>query len=209
MNSHVHAIEMLEGQLNSLARQLLSKTRMENDDKELAVVSDSGKVAIGKNVEEEKVQDYSENQVGEEASKEAKCQIRQDLNQGRTRKHNEKVRLAMPMRKISPPFPQRLKKKNEEEKFIIFLSVFKNLSNNLPLVDACWKCLCMSNSWKDLVTKKRSLDYEIMDIRHSCNTIMPKELTIKKEDLWDFTIPCTIGMLQFSKFCVTVEQVSS
>ncbi|XP_015060412.1 uncharacterized protein LOC107006353 [Solanum pennellii] len=172
---------MLEGQLNSLATQIVSRTRIKNDDKELAVVAGSGKVAIGKNVEVEKVQDYSENKVGEEASKEEKCQIRQDLNQGGTGQHNEKVRVAMPMPKISPLFPELPKKRNEEEKFKKSLSVFKNLSINLPLVDALLEMPVYAKFMKDLVTKKRSLDYEIMEIRHSCNAIMPKELTIKKK----------------------------
>lgn len=51
---------MLEGQLTSLGTQLVSKSRIVNDDKELAVVTHSGKVAIGKDVESKKLN--SENQ---------------------------------------------------------------------------------------------------------------------------------------------------
>ncbi|XP_049391615.1 uncharacterized protein LOC125856074 [Solanum stenotomum] len=52
---------------------------------------------------------------------------------------------------------------------------------------------------KELVTKKRILDYETIESLHSCSAIMTKELITKREDPGAFTIPCTIGMLQFAK----------
>ncbi|KAK4726938.1 hypothetical protein R3W88_031855 [Solanum pinnatisectum] len=55
---------------------------------------------------------------------------------------------------------------------------------------------------KVLVTEKRSLEYEMIDAPHSCCAIMTNESITKKEDPRAFTIPCTIGMLQFAKaFC--------
>ncbi|KAK4724014.1 hypothetical protein R3W88_026793 [Solanum pinnatisectum] len=104
-----------------------------------------------------------------------------------------------PLPKIPPPFPQRLKKNNEEEKFKKFLSVFKKLSINLPLVEAFLEIPGCAKFMKELVTKKRSLDYETIEVPHSCCTIMTKELITKREDHGAFTIPCTIGMLQFAK----------
>ncbi|KAK4731338.1 hypothetical protein R3W88_024326 [Solanum pinnatisectum] len=52
---------------------------------------------------------------------------------------------------------------------------------------------------KELVIKKRSLDFETIKVSHSCSAIMTKELIKKREDPGAFTIPCTIGMLQFAK----------
>jgi len=52
---------------------------------------------------------------------------------------------------------------------------------------------------KELVTKKMSLDFEIIEVSHNCSAIMTKELIKKREDSREFTIPCTIGMLQFAK----------
>ncbi|KAK4721361.1 hypothetical protein R3W88_011594 [Solanum pinnatisectum] len=52
---------------------------------------------------------------------------------------------------------------------------------------------------KELVTKKRSLDFETIEVSHSCSAIMTNEIIKKKEDPRAFTIPCTIGMLQFAK----------
>ncbi|XP_049368034.1 uncharacterized protein LOC125832895 [Solanum verrucosum] len=52
---------------------------------------------------------------------------------------------------------------------------------------------------KEFVTKKRNLDFETVEVSHSCSEIMTKELIKKREDPGAFTIPCNIGMLQFSK----------
>ncbi|XP_049368162.1 uncharacterized protein LOC125833047 [Solanum verrucosum] len=86
--------------------------------------------------------------------------------------HNETPKIIQPLPKIPPPFPQRLKKKNEDERFKKFLSVFKKLPINLPLVEA---------------------------LLEMPGAIMTNELITKREDPGAFTIPCTIGMLQFAK----------
>uniref|UniRef100_M1DVB1 Integrase core domain containing protein n=1 Tax=Solanum tuberosum TaxID=4113 RepID=M1DVB1_SOLTU len=52
------------------------------------------------------------------------------------KKYNQSPKVMQPLPKISPPFPQRLKNKNEDEKFKKFLLVFKTLSINLLLVEA-------------------------------------------------------------------------
>ncbi|XP_049406111.1 uncharacterized protein LOC125869701 [Solanum stenotomum] len=52
---------------------------------------------------------------------------------------------------------------------------------------------------KESVTKKRSLDYETIEVSHICGAIMTKELIKKRKDPVAFTIPCTIGILQFVK----------
>ncbi|XP_015168551.1 uncharacterized protein [Solanum tuberosum] len=52
---------------------------------------------------------------------------------------------------------------------------------------------------KELVAKRLSLEYETMKVPHSCSAIMTNESITKREDPQAFTIPCTIGMLQFAK----------
>ncbi|KAK4731868.1 hypothetical protein R3W88_024856 [Solanum pinnatisectum] len=43
------------------------------------------------------------------------------------------------------------------------------------------------------------LDFETIEVSYNCTAIMTKELVKKREDPEAFTIPCTIGMLQFAK----------
>ncbi|XP_015163800.1 uncharacterized protein [Solanum tuberosum] len=52
---------------------------------------------------------------------------------------------------------------------------------------------------KELVTMKRSLDFGRIEGSHSCSEIKTNEMIKKKKDPEAFTIPCTIGMLQFTK----------
>ncbi|KAK4718066.1 hypothetical protein R3W88_016404 [Solanum pinnatisectum] len=128
--------------------------------------------------------------------------IRQNLAKEPQEEAEQQVQVPKvmhPLPKIPPPFPQRLEKKNEDEKFKKFLSVFKKLSIYLPLVEALLEMSGYAKFMKELVTKKRSLDYETIEVSHSCSSIMTKELITEREDPGEFTIPCTIGMLQFAK----------
>ncbi|XP_049352029.1 uncharacterized protein LOC125816458 [Solanum verrucosum] len=197
-NSHVDAIKILKGQLSSLSSQLKPKMIMKDDVRELVVVTRSGKVEIGdvKGNEEAQVHEEDKGMDKDEAP------IHQSIAKGPQKnmeKHNKSPKVMQPLPKITHPFPQCLKKKNEDEKFKKFLSVFKTLSINLTLVEALLKMLGYAKFMKELVTKKRSLDFETIEVSHSCSAIMTKELIKKREDPGAFTIPCTIGMLQFTK----------
>ncbi|KAK4716250.1 hypothetical protein R3W88_014588 [Solanum pinnatisectum] len=158
---------------------------------EMVVVTRRGKVAIGD------VKRHEEPQMHEEETP-----IHQSISKGPQKdieKHNKNPKAVQPLPKIAPPFSQRLKKKNEDEKFKKFLSLFKTLSINLPLVEPLLEMLGYAKFIKELVTKKRSLDFETIEVSHSCSSIMTKELIKKKEDPRAFTVPCTIDMLQFPK----------
>lgn len=52
---------------------------------------------------------------------------------------------------------------------------------------------------KDLVTKKRMMDFET--VSHHYNAIISNNLVITKEDPGAFSIQCTIGIFQFTKMC--------
>uniref|UniRef100_M1DT72 Integrase core domain containing protein n=1 Tax=Solanum tuberosum TaxID=4113 RepID=M1DT72_SOLTU len=62
VNSHVDAIKMLEGKLSLLSAQLTSKTPMDYIERKLAVVTRSGKVAIGDMMEDEDSEKHEESQ---------------------------------------------------------------------------------------------------------------------------------------------------
>lgn len=62
-----------------------------------------------------------------------------------------------PVPRSPPPFPRRLKKREEEGKFKQFLSILKQLSINIPLIEALKKMPSYAKYMKDLVTKKRTV----------------------------------------------------
>lgn len=119
VNSHAIAIKILEGQLISFATQQASKTRMENNDKKLVVVTYSAKVAIG-NFWSRKLQGYSENQGGEGGSKEAEGTIRENLKKetlGGLKKHNENEKMATLMPQNTPIISSTIKKEERKGNF--------------------------------------------------------------------------------------------
>uniref|UniRef100_M1DBV3 mRNA expressed from retrotransposon-like gene n=1 Tax=Solanum tuberosum TaxID=4113 RepID=M1DBV3_SOLTU len=73
------------------------------------------------------------------------------------------------------------------------------LSINIPLVEALLEMPGYAKFMKELVTKKKILDYEMIEVPHSCSAIMTNDSITNRKDIWAFTIPCTIGMLQFAK----------
>ena len=59
-----------------------------------------------------------------------------------------------------PPFSQRLVKKTEDGKYRRFITMLKQLSINVPLVEALEQMPGYAKFIKDLVTKKRLVTFE-------------------------------------------------
>ncbi|XP_069146892.1 uncharacterized protein [Solanum lycopersicum] len=116
-----------------------------------------------------------------------------------TAKDAEVPKKVTPTPRPSPPFPQRLLKKTEDGKYRHFITMLKQISINIPLVEALEQMSGYAKFMKDLVTKKRSVTFEDDDRMHHYSAIFTRSLVQKKEDLDAFTIPCTIGLLHFAK----------
>ena len=106
---------------------------------------------------------------------------------------------VIPMPRRPPPFPQRLVKKTEDGKYRRFITMLKQLSINVPLVEALEQMPGYAKFMKDLVTKKRSVTFEDDDRLQHCSAITTRSLVQKKEDPGAFTIPCIVGSLHFAK----------
>ena len=98
-----------------------------------------------------------------------------------------------------PPFPQRLVKKTEDGKYRPFITMLKQLSINVSLVEALEQMPGYAKFMKDLVIKQRSVTFKDDDRMYHCSAIARRSLVQKKEDPGAFTIPCTIGLLHFAK----------
>lgn len=103
-----------------------------------------------------------------------------------------------PLPKPSPPYPQRLAKKNGENQFKKFIDMMKSLSINVPLVEALEQMPGYAKFMKHLVTKKRSMDFETIKVTHQVSAIVHL-MAPKLEDPGAFTIPYTIGSAEFAK----------
>ena len=118
---------------------------------------------------------------------------------GKTWKEYKVPQKITPIHRPPPLFPKRLVKKIENGKYWHFITIFKQLSINVPLIKAFEKIPSYSKFMKDMVTKKRSISFEDDDRMHHCSAIATRYLVQKKEDLGAFTIRCTIGLLHFAK----------
>ena len=98
-----------------------------------------------------------------------------------------------------PPFPQKLVKKTEDGKYRHFIMMLEHRSINVPLVKAIEQMPDYAKFMNDLVTKKRSVTFEDNGRMQHCSAIAKISLVQKKEDLSAFIIPCTMGLLLFSK----------
>ncbi|XP_070040231.1 uncharacterized protein [Nicotiana tomentosiformis] len=100
--------------------------------------------------------------------------------------------------KPPPPYPQRLAKKNGENQFKKFIHMMKSLSINVSLVEALEQIPGYAKFMKDLVTKKRSMNFETIKVTHQVSANV-HSMAPKLEDPGAFIIPCTIGSAKFAK----------
>jgi len=77
--------------------------------------------------------------------------------------------------------------------------MLKQLLLIIPLIEALEHMSGYVKFMKNLVTKKRTVSFEGDDKLQHCSVIATRLLVQKNKDPGEFTIPCTIGMLHFSK----------
>ena len=106
---------------------------------------------------------------------------------------------VIPMPRPPPPFPQRLVKKTEDGKYRRFITMLKQLSINVALVEALEQMPGYAKFMKNQVTKKRSVTFKDDDRLQHCSAIDTRSLVQKKKDSGAFTIPCTVGSFHFAK----------
>ncbi|XP_070002250.1 uncharacterized protein [Nicotiana sylvestris] len=107
-------------------------------------------------------------------------------------------RSKAPLPKRPPPYPQRLAKNTDENQFKKFIQMMKSLLINVPLVEALEKMPGYAKFIKDLVTKKRSMNFETIKVTHQVSMIV-HSIAPNLEDPGAFLIPYTIGSAEFAK----------
>ncbi|XP_070015718.1 uncharacterized protein [Nicotiana sylvestris] len=113
-----------------------------------------------------------------------------------------------PIPRPPPPYPQRLANQNGKNQFKKFIDMMKSLSINMPLVEALEQMSGYAKFMKDLVTKKRSMNCLTIKMTHQVSAIV-HSMSPKLENPRVFTIPCTIGSLDFAKALCDLGRVST
>ncbi|KAK8628618.1 hypothetical protein V6N13_009204 [Hibiscus sabdariffa] len=96
--------------------------------------------------------------------------------------------------KPPPPFPQRLKKQEQDYQFKKFFDILKQVHINLPLVEALQQMPNYAKFLKDMVTRKKRIEeFETAAATETCLALMHNKVPAKKTDPGSFTIECFIG----------------
>lgn len=77
--------------------------------------------------------------------------------------------------------------------------MLKQLSINVLVIEFLEQMHGYVKFMKEMVIKKRSLSLEDVKKLQHCTAIATRSLVQNELDLSDFIIPCTIGLLDFSK----------
>ncbi|XP_010247004.1 PREDICTED: uncharacterized protein LOC104590158 [Nelumbo nucifera] len=98
------------------------------------------------------------------------------------------------------PFPKRFLKANLDKQFAKFLKVFQKLHINIRLLDAISQMPNYAKFLKEIISNKRKLEeFEMVKLNEECSAILQNILPPKLKDLGSFSIPCTIGEINFDK----------
>ena len=119
----------------------------------------------------------NEEKVRKDNDKVVKGSVEEEESNGKDVEVPMKV---IPMPRPPPPFPHRLVKKTEDGKYRRFITMLKQLSINVPLVEALEQMPGYAKFMKDLVTKKRSFTFEDDDRMQHCSAISTRSLVQKK-----------------------------
>ncbi|KAK4708470.1 hypothetical protein R3W88_029395 [Solanum pinnatisectum] len=108
------------------------------------------------------------------------------------------VEALVPKKKLPPPFPQRLKKQNEDKCFDNFLSLLKQVHINLPLVDILQGISKYAKYVKEVVANKRRLtEYETVALTETTFILQLTDRSIDRPDRVIEDVLVQVGSLIF------------
>ncbi|XP_010523588.2 PREDICTED: uncharacterized protein LOC104801906, partial [Tarenaya hassleriana] len=97
------------------------------------------------------------------------------------------------------PFPQRLRKRDDDSQFAKFADMLKKMEVNLPFTEVILKMPSYAKFLKDILSKKRTIQEETIALNSECSAILKHELPQKMKDPGSFSIPCTLGNVSIKK----------
>ncbi|XP_070009665.1 uncharacterized protein [Nicotiana sylvestris] len=219
---HTASIKKLEMQMRDLSREQNSKQKgtLPSDiianpkgirsgptSHCMAITTRSGKLLQGENEQVVEVED-SKQEVKAQVEVPIVVEVERLPKKVRTQEVNheevkEKVIEApknlAPIPRPPPLFPQRLARRVDDSKLEKFYDILKQLSINIPFVEAFQVIPGFAKYLKDLITKKRTIKNEVVNVTHRVSSIIATTTVQKKEDPGTFTIPCTIGLHDFAR----------
>ncbi|XP_070029067.1 uncharacterized protein [Nicotiana sylvestris] len=171
----------------------------------MAITTRSGKVLQGEGEQVVEVEELEKGVGVEEPSVFEIEKIPEDVQVQKENREEVKEKVKEtpknlpPIPRPPPPFPQRLARKVDDRKLEKFYDILKQLSINIPFLEAFQEIPGFAKYLKDLITKKKTTKNEVVNVTHSVSSIIATSTVRKKETLGAFTIPFTIGAHDFAR----------
>nr|XP_009790180.1 PREDICTED: uncharacterized protein LOC104237689 [Nicotiana sylvestris] len=185
VGSHTASIQKLEMQMRDLSREQNPKQKGQlpsdtianpksgvsgSTSHVMAITTRSGKVLQG-DIEQEVVGEEAEQEV--EAEEQGVVEVEtvpekekmKEVNQeGVKEKEKETSKAPPPIPRPPSPFPQRLIRRVDDSKLEKFYDILKQLSVNIPFLEAFQEMPGFAKYLKDLITKKRTTKNEVVNM---------------------------------------------
>ncbi|XP_070055338.1 uncharacterized protein [Nicotiana tomentosiformis] len=98
------------------------------------------------------------------------------------------------------PFPQKLYREKLNKQFERFLDMLRQVNVNLPFTEVLSQMPAYAKFLKEILTKKRKIEEtSVVKLTEHCSAILQNKLPQKCGDPGTFTIPCSLGTLNFDK----------
>lgn len=111
--------------------------------------------------------------------------------------------------KAKIPFPERVEKNKEDRQYAKFLEKMKEVQVTIPILDAVLHVPMYARFFKELISKKRSLDEpDVVVLTKECSAIILNKMPPKLEDPGSFCVPCQVGSQTFRALCDLGSSVS-
>ncbi|XP_078163505.1 uncharacterized protein LOC144558538 [Carex rostrata] len=125
--------------------------------------------------------------------------IQANPSQDEPPKVSAQVPLYIPPHKFAP-FPGRLKNERTDRQFAKFLELLKQLHVNLPLTEVMTQMPVYTKFFKDILSNRRKLEeVQMVSLDSNGSAMVMNELPKKLDDPGKFSIPCSIGNVQFKR----------
>ncbi|XP_019240488.1 PREDICTED: uncharacterized protein LOC109220470 [Nicotiana attenuata] len=216
VGSHTASIQKLEMQMRDLSRKQNPKQKGTLPSDTIAnpkgsgsgptshimvITTQSGKVPQG---ESEQVAEVEESEQEVEVEEPRVVEVEkvpeelkvQEVNREEVKeKVKETPKALPPIPRPPPPFPQRLARKVDDRKLEKFYDILKQLSVNIPFVEAFQEMPGFAKYLKDLITKKRTTKNEAVNVTHrQAGLGMPRPTSMRLQ-MADHSIKRPVGIV--------------
>ncbi|XP_047264469.1 uncharacterized protein LOC124896741 [Capsicum annuum] len=102
---------------------------------------------------------------------------------------------VLPSMQVPPLFTKRLKRKEENDKLKKFMTKLSNFSINIPQLESIQDILEYAKLMKKLMSKKKLVGGDPIEVTHGCSAIMSNEMAKKKDLGLNTHIPISMKVL--------------